>query len=139
MKIYFDESGQTGCVLQKDELLNFRTQPTFAVGALVLPSEAEEKKILGKYRTFKRKYGIEGEIKGSELLTRNRNRELNYIIKHIFDDSHFRIIIYDKRFYLSTLLLIGLIDYEYQNEFPEHFYEQATALSQQKDEFLLDI
>ena len=102
MKIYFDESGQTGCVLQKDDLLNFRIQPTFALGALIIPTETDEKKMLEKYTAFKRKYGIEGEIKGNELLTRNRNKELEYIIKHIFDDSHFHIIFYDKRFYIST-------------------------------------
>ena len=137
MKIFFDESGQTGCVLQKDDLLNFRTQPTFALGALVLPTEADEKKILGKYNAFKRKYGIEGEIKGSDLLTRSRNKELDYIIKHIFDDNHFHIILYDKRFYISTLLLIGMLGFEYQQQMPEHFYQQATFLSKQKDDFFI--
>ena len=137
MKIFFDESGQTGCVLQKDDLLNFRTQPTFALGALILSSEADEKKILGKYTAFKRKYGIEGEIKGSELLTRSRNRELDYIIKHIFDDTHFYINFYDKRFYISTLLLLGMIGFEYQQEMTEHFYQQATFLSKQKNDFFI--
>ena len=137
MKIFFDESGQTGCVLQKNDLLNFRTQPTFALGALILSSEADEKRILGKYTAFKRKYGIDGEIKGSELLTRSRNRELDYIIKHIFDDTHFHINFYDKRFYISTLLLLGLIGFEYQQEMTEHFYHQATFLSKQKDDFFI--
>ena len=85
MKIYFDESGQSGCVIQKNDLLNFRTQPTFAIGALVIPSEAEEKVLLAKYNCFKHKYGIQGEIKGSDLLTRARNRELAYFLKHILE------------------------------------------------------
>ena len=44
MKIYFDESGQSGCVLQREDLLNFREQPTFAIGALVVKNEKDEKK-----------------------------------------------------------------------------------------------
>lgn len=44
MKIYFDESGQSGCVLQREDLLNFREQPTFAIGALVVKNEKNAKK-----------------------------------------------------------------------------------------------
>lgn len=138
MKIYFDESGQSGCVIQKNDLLNFRTQPTFAIGALVIPSETEEKVLLAKYDRFKYKYGILGEIKGSDLLTRARNRELAYFLKHILDDRHFFVILYDKRFYLSTLILHGLIGIEYQQEMINHFYEQATFLALQKDDFFLE-
>ena len=138
MKIYFDESGQSGCVIQKNDLLNFRTQPTFAIGALVIPSEVEEKALLAKYDRFKYKYGIQGEIKGSDLLTRAKNRELAYFLKHILDDRHFFVILYDKRFYLSTLILYGLIGIEYQQEMINHFYEQATFLALQKDDFFLE-
>ena len=138
MKIYFDESGQSGCVLQKNDLLNFRTQPTFAVGALVVPTASDEKVLLEKYSRFKDKYSIQGEIKGSDLLTRARNRELNYFLKHILDNHHFFAILYDKRFYLSTLILRGMIGIEYQQEMIHHFYEQATFLSLQKDDFFLE-
>jgi len=136
-KIYFDESGQTGCVLRNRDMLNFRTQPTFAVGALIVSSEQEEKKLLEKYKCFKRKYGIQDEIKGSSLLTRARNREVKYFIRHILDDSHFFVLLYDKRFYLSTLLLLGLYGFELQEKLIEDFYKQATMLSAQDDEFFL--
>ena len=76
MKIYFDESGQSGCVLTKKELLNFRTQPTFALGALVIPSAKHEITLCKKYRSFLEKFEIEGEIKGSDLLTRSMNAQL---------------------------------------------------------------
>ena len=138
MKIYFDESGQSGCVIQKNDLLNFRTQPTFAVGALVVPTGSDEKVLLEKYSRFKDKYSIQGEIKGSDLLTRARNRELSYFLKHILDGHHFFAILYDKRFYLSTLILHGMIGIEYQQEMVHHFYEQATFLSLQKDDFFLE-
>lgn len=138
MKIFFDESGQSGCVIQKNDLLNFRTQPTFAVGALVVPTESDEKVLLEKYSCFKDRYNIQGEIKGSDLLTRDRNRELSYFLKHILDGYHFFAILYDKRFYLSTLILHGMIGIEYQQEMIHHFYEQATFLSLQKDDFFLE-
>lgn len=138
MKIFFDESGQSGCVIQKDDLLNFRTQPTFAIGALVVPTESDEKVLLEKYSRFKDKYNIQGEIKGSDMLTRDRNRELSYFLKHILDGHHFFAILYDKRFYLSTLILHGMIGIEYQQEMIHHFYEQATFLSLQKDDFFLE-
>lgn len=137
IKIYFDESGQTGCVLRNKDILNFSTQPTFAVGALVIPSEKEAKTFLAKYQSFKRKFGIQGEIKGNELLTRERNQELKYFIRHILDSSHFYVLLYDKRFYLSTLLLHGLCGFHYQQTLIGHFYEQATMLSFQKDDFFL--
>ena len=138
MKIFFDESGQSGCVIQKNDLLNFRTQPTFAIGALVVPTESDEKVLLEKYSRFKDKYNIQGEIKGSDMLTRDRNRELSYFLKHILDGHHFFAILYDKRFYLSTLILHGMIGIEYQQEMIHHFYEQATFLSLQKDDFFLE-
>ena len=49
MKIYFDESGQSGCVLQKEDLLNFQTQPTFALSALVLYDEQDEARVIDEY------------------------------------------------------------------------------------------
>lgn len=138
MKIYFDESGQTGCVLQKDDLLNFQQQPTFAIGAVVANSKKAEQKLIDKYISFKQKYNIKGEFKGKDLLTRARNEELEYILKNIFDRYHFFVLLYDKRFYISTLLLISLLGVEYQHLMPEHFYTQATFLSQQEDDFFVE-
>ena len=137
MKIYFDESGQSGCVLQKQDLLNFQKQPTFAIGAVVVRDEDVERRIVAKYQEFKTKYKIQGEIKGSELLTRNRNEELDYVLKEIFDRYHYYVLIYDKRFYISTLLLLSLLGPEYQYSLPIHFYQQATMLSLQTDDFFV--
>ena len=61
MKIYFDESGQSGCVLQKEDLLNFQRQPTFAVGAVVVPSEGKADALIAKYTDFKEKFGFKEE------------------------------------------------------------------------------
>lgn len=53
MKIFFDESGQSGCVLQKEDILNFQKQPAFAVGALVVRDKNAQDKLVEKYNCFK--------------------------------------------------------------------------------------
>lgn len=137
MKIYFDESGQSGCVLTKKELLNFQKQPTFALGALVIPTDTQERALCKKYLRFLEKFEIKEEIKGSDLLTRRMNAQLSYFLDNFFNDKYFFVILYDKRFYLATLLLLGLIGREYQQTMPLHFYEQATFLSYQSDDFFV--
>lgn len=112
-------------------------QPTFAVGAVVVRDEVAANKLVEKYNCFKEKFNIKGEIKGSDLLTRAHNNELEYFLKNVLDRYHFFIILYDKRFYISTLLLLSLIGFEYQYLIPEHFYQQATFLSLQKDDFFI--
>lgn len=136
MKIYFDESGQTGCVLLKEDLLNFREQPTFAIGALVVKNNKDEERLLCKYKDFKKKFNITTEIKGSDLLTREHNQELDYIVNNLLDKTHYYILLYDKRFYISTLLF-SLLGFEYQQELPTHFYQQASFLSKQNDDFFI--
>ena len=138
MKIYFDESGQSGCVLRKDDLLNFRKQPIFAVGALVLPSEKSEEMLVKKYHRFKEKFMITDEIKGTDLLKREMNEALHYFLDNFLNCKDFFVILYDKRFYLSTLLLQGLLGRIYQQEIPLHFYQQADFLSHQNDDFFLE-
>ena len=86
MKIYFDESGQTGCVLLKKDMLNFANQPVFALGTVIAKDDNDERLLLEKYKKFKEKFKIVGEIKGSELTTRARNEELNYFLKNILFD-----------------------------------------------------
>ncbi len=137
MKIYFDESGQSGCVLTKKELLNFQKQPTFALGALVIPTDTQERALCKKYLRFLEKFEIKEEIKGSDLLIRKMNAQLSYFLDNFFNDKYFFVILYDKRFYLATLLLLGLIGREYQQTMPLHFYEQATFLSYQSDDFFV--
>lgn len=137
MKIYFDESGQSGCVLTKKELLNFQKQPTFALGALVIPSDKHEQTLCRRYIRFLDRFETKEEIKGSDLLTRKMNSQLSYFLDNFFNDKYFFVILYDKRFYLSTLLLLGLIGREYQQTMPLRFYEQATFLAYQDDDFFV--
>lgn len=138
MRIYFDESGQSGCVLQKEDILNFQKQPTFAIGAVVVRDSVAADKLVKKYNSFKEKFKIDGEIKGTDLLTKAHNAELDYFLKNVLDRYHFFFILYDKRFYISTLLLLSLIGFDFQHSEPKLFYQQATFLSLQKDDFFIN-
>ena len=93
MKIYFDESGQSGCVLTKGDLLNFQKQPTFALGALVIKNDKQEETLCKMYKHFLEKFGIEGEIKGSDLLTRKMNAQLSNFLDNFLNDKYFFVII----------------------------------------------
>lgn len=61
-------------------------------------------------------------------MTRTHNDELQYFMDNILDDKHFEICIYDKKFYLSTLLLMFLLGNEFQTMFPVQFYMLAAEL-----------
>lgn len=138
MKILFDEAGQSGCLLEKENILNFETQPYFTLGALLIKNNEEEVEIIGKYKSFKEKFEIKEEIKGNELVTRNKNNELKYFINNFLDDEHYYIIIYDKKFYLSTLMLCSFMGLEYQQKLTLHFYQQASFLSLQENTFFVE-
>lgn len=138
MKIYFDESGQTGCVLLKNNMLNFDKQPIFALGAVIVKDDNNEKLLLDKYKKFKEKFKICGEIKGSELTTRGKNEELKYFLKNILDSEHFVVNFYDKKFYLATLLELALLGREFQQAYIIQFYHVASQLSFEDDAFFVE-
>lgn len=138
MNLYFDESGQTGCVYIKDNSLNFKSQPMFAIGTVITQNSVDDSYLREKYAKFKDRFGITGEIKGSELVTRKRNQELNYFIDNILDDKHFEINIYDKKFYLSTQLVLGLLGYNFQKERTVDFYRLASMLAFEEDSFFIE-
>nr|WP_294490296.1 DUF3800 domain-containing protein [uncultured Anaerosporobacter sp.] len=137
MKIYFDESGNTGCVINKENKLTFATQPIFVIGAVLIHGNNDEKKLIKKYQRFKQQFGFEGEIKGSDLLTRRNNEALNYFINEILDSSHFIVNLYDKQFYLVTLMMKSLMGYAFAEQEPVLFYDQASALCLQDNEFFI--
>lgn len=139
MKLVVDESGNTGCcVLNKNNFLNFKEQPTFALCVIVINSYEDEQLLTNKYLKFKKKFNIDGEIKGSELVTKKRNEELKYFKDKILDDKHFYLHIYDKRFYLSTLLLYGLLGNQFKDELTLEYYILASQLSIQDDDFFVE-
>lgn len=135
MKIYIDESGNTGCVLNSKGKINFEQQPLFAIGAVIVKDEKEEAELINKYEDFKRKFGFEEEIKGSDLLTRENNKALEWFVNKILDDKHFQVTLYSKKYYLSTLLIRAMIGNEFADKEPVAYHALASALSLQKDDF----
>ena len=135
MKIYIDESGNTGCVLNNKDKLNFEAQPLFVIGAVIVEDEKQEQELINKYEYFKQKFGFFEEKKGSDLLTRENNEALEWFIKQILDDTHFQVTLYSKKYYLSTLLIRATIGNEFAEKEPIAYHSLASALSLQKDDF----
>lgn len=109
MELFIDESGNTGCVIATHGKFNFYKQHHFVLCAIKTENEDEKNILIQKYKIFKDTFNVAEEIKGSDLMTRRHNDELQYFVDNILDDKHFEICIYDKKFYLSTLLLLFLL------------------------------
>lgn len=110
MKIYIDESGNTGGVLlsKKDkQSVNYGDQELISLGAVVTLNEEDENELIRKYMIFKNKFShlqdSNHEIKGSKLMIKSSNDALEYFYKNILDTEHFFINAYDKNFYLATI------------------------------------
>ena len=73
MKIYFDESGNTGCVMpnRNDDL--FTDQRHFVLCGIIAHDNEDEELLTERYEKFKQKFQITGELKGSDLLKREQS------------------------------------------------------------------
>lgn len=130
MKIFFDESGNSGCVVpnKKDDFFS-DNQRFFVLCGVVVKDDADEEELTNKYNEFKKKFAIFGELKGSDLLTREKNLELNYFLSNMLDDEHFYICIYDKIFYLASIVSAYMFTIETRNSDPLLYYTQTSALA----------
>lgn len=138
MKLFFDESGYSGCVMpNKNGSLYNDGQRHFVLGGVFVKDENDEHELLQKYCAFKNQFGFEGEVKGSDLMKRENNRALEFFITNILDDKHFYICNYDKIFYLSTLVSVYILGRPFQEKEPLLFYKYVSALSCEKDELFL--
>ena len=117
MKLFFDESGYSGCIMpNKNGQLFNDGQRHFVLGSVFVADKEDEIEILNKYRQFKNRFGFTGEIKGSELMTQRNNEALKYFITNVLDDKHFFICNYDKMFYLSTLISVYIFGVPFQQQ-----------------------
>jgi hypothetical protein len=137
MDIYFDESGNTGSVRNNSNRLNYGNQRHFALCGVVFEDENDKERLKQKYKALKDDFNIIGELKGNSLLTRKHNALLFRFIDEILDDSHFKINIYDKNFYLVTKMLAVLSGTEFKEMFPLPFYQLASSLITENDEILV--
>lgn len=129
MKVFLDEAGNTGCVINNNDIMNFGTQRHFSLCGVIARDGNDEKMLRQKYIDFKEKYQITDEFKGSSLLTRDNNDKLEYFINNILDNKHFSLCYYDKKFYISCLMIIALLGEDFQKQFSGAFYDFASCLS----------
>lgn len=147
MFIYLDEAGNTGGVKTVKRhksgtsgKLNYIGQPLFVEAAVVANDENDKQLLLKKYCEFKLQFPDlleDGELKGSSLCTRKNNRALKTFINTLLDDKHFYLNVYDKKFYLATLILQEILPVQIFNDKPS-FYKYAEALCEEKDDFFVE-
>lgn len=147
MFIYLDEAGNTGGVITVKRRksgtsgkLNYTDQPLFVEAAVVVNEEDDKQLLLRKYSEFKRQFPdllVNGELKGSSLCTRKNNRALEIFIKTLLDDKHYYINVYDKKFYLTTLILQEILQID-KSLFLPRFYEMAQALCEEDNAFFVE-
>lgn len=137
MRLYCDESGNTGCLTSKGKEASLGEVPQthFVTGAVVVENATDEKAVMKRYRDFKLHCGChdDSELKGSSLMTRAMNCELESFIDDVLDGTHFRACLYDKRFYEATAIMIAFLGPEARKAFPVQFYYEANELTLKGD------
>ena len=138
MKLFFDESGQTGCVIpNKRGFLYDSKQRYFVLGGILCKNPEEESLMRSRYQSFLCMHGIDGELKGSDMMKRSNNAILNDFIDTMLDDEHFYICCYDKVFYLATLVNSYFYPRQLMYDDPVFYFTQASALTHENIEFFL--
>ena len=134
MRLFLDEAGNTGGIIDKNEKLNYGTQRHFCLAAVVAHDSQSEQLLRQKYAAFKNRFASEKELKGNSLFAKENNDALEYFLNNIIDDIHFSICLYDKKFYLASLLLFAILGERAREQFLVEYYSLVSDLSQEKDE-----
>lgn len=138
MNVYFDESGQTGCIIPNKNGAFFNDkQRYFVLGGILCKDYSDELLMRQRYLSFLSKHGINGEIKGSDMMTKENNELLSDFIDTMLDDEHFYICCYDKIFYLATLINCYFYPRQLMNDDPLFYFTQASALTHESIELFL--
>lgn len=137
MRLFLDEAGNTGGITDKNTKLNYGTQRHFCLAAVVTHDMQSEQLLRQKYTAFKSQFASEKELKGNSLFTKENNNALEYFLDNILDDIHFSICLYDKKFYLASLLLFAILGEQAREQFPVEYYSLVSDLSQEKMSYLL--
>lgn len=133
MNIFFDESGQTGCVLpNKKGALYGRNQRFFVLAGIVCKDDRDELILRSKYKSFLNKYGVEArEFKGTELMKPENRLMLEDFMQSMLDDEHIFICCYDKIFYLASMISMYFLGREMMQNFPVIYFTQQSALTRE--------
>lgn len=138
MELFVDESRNTGQLSIRNNRINFGSQQYFTLGIVCASNQNEKDVLIQKYREFKNTFNIDGVIKGSDLLKKENNDKLEYLLLNIFNDENFYVCMYDKRFYLATNFMFDFFGIECRKLNPMLYYEIATMLCEQDDRFLVE-
>lgn len=140
MKLYFDESGQTGCVVpNKNGDLYRRNQRFFVLAGIVCQDEEDEQKLVAKYRTFLEKYEVDSEeLKGTELPKAENEKMLDDFIENMLDDRHIYICCYDKIFYLASMISTYFFDRQTMIDDPLLYFTQQSALTREEQRIFVE-
>lgn len=139
MKLFFDESGYSGCIMpNKNGQLYNDGQRHFVLGGVFVKNEKDEENLVKRYRNFKDQFGFEREVKGSDLMTSENNKALSYFLNEILDSEHFYICNYDKLFYLATLISVYILGQPFHEKEPLLFYQLASALVGEKETLFIE-
>ena len=131
MKIYFDESGNTGCLTREghETYCGKDGQSLYALGAVLSP-ESEDGALAASYEAFKERCGAAGrEVKGSDLLTRKCNDQLSDFFETFLVCGRFKLCLYSKDFYLATALMQTILGPDAKVTFPQAYYSEASNLA----------
>lgn len=129
MVIYLDEAGNSGC-LTKGGKVSYRgdDQPLYVLAA-VMPGN-QESDLNNRYHKFKARWGVEeGEVKGSDLLTRRNNDALEDFIEEFIGKCNIWPCVYSKDFYLATALMQSALGPDAKSVFPFEYYSEASDLA----------
>lgn len=136
MRLFIDEAGNTGSIVDRNEILNYGTQRHFCLASVVTQNIQEEEQLRHKYDMFKKQFSPNDELKGNAMLTKAQNAALEFFIDQLLDNQHFFICYYDKKFYLATLMMSVILGPEVRIKFPAEYYTLASNLSQEDDVLL---
>lgn len=105
MKLFIDESGNTGQVLNANQQFNFHQQPVYVLAGIMLSPEKQtltESFVLG----LRTKYRIQAdELKSSKIYS-SKPGLINELVSFVIDnDIPWFIELMDKKFYLNTQMV----------------------------------
>ena len=133
MKLFFDESGQTGCVIpNKNGELYRKNQRFFVLAGIACRNDEDALCIHQKYESFLDRYDItDRELKGIDILKPDNKTILDDFIDNLLDDEHIFICCYDKLFYLASIISTYILDRKTMLNDPLLYFMQTSALTRE--------
>lgn len=140
MKLFFDESGQTGCVIpNRNGEFYRRNQRFFVLAGIACKNDEDYYDVSRKYEEFLKKYEISGgEFKGTELLKPENMMMLDDFIENLLDDEHVFICCYDKVFYLASMISTYFLGRKTMVDDPILYFTHTSALARENQKIFFE-